>query len=58
MVPASASGASPDHRGFRPRLSGPIAGAHVDGVHVFSPQGGLIGHIRLPARCANVCTGG
>jgi gluconolactonase len=30
----------------------------LDGVHVFSPQGRLIGRIRLPERCANVCFGG
>jgi gluconolactonase len=30
----------------------------LDGVHVFSPAGKLIGRIRLPERCANVCFGG
>jgi len=30
----------------------------LDGVHVFSPQGKLIGRIRLPERCANLCFGG
>jgi gluconolactonase len=30
----------------------------LDGVHVFSPEGKLIGRIRLPERCANVCFGG
>jgi gluconolactonase len=30
----------------------------LDGVMVFNPQGRLIGRIRLPERCANVCFGG
>jgi gluconolactonase len=30
----------------------------LDGVHVFNPDGKLIGRIDLPARCANVCFGG
>jgi len=30
----------------------------LDGVVVFSPEGRLIGRIRLPERCANVCFGG
>jgi gluconolactonase len=30
----------------------------LDGVHVFSPEGKLIGRIRLPERCANLCFGG
>ena len=29
-----------------------------DGVRVFAPDGDLIGRIRLPERCANVCFGG
>ncbi len=32
--------------------------AGLDGVHVFDPQGKLIGRIDLPERCANVCFGG
>ena len=32
--------------------------AELDGVVVFSPDGQLIGRIRLPERCANVCFGG
>jgi gluconolactonase len=32
--------------------------AGLDGVHVFNPQGKLIGRIDLPERCANVCFGG
>ncbi len=30
----------------------------LDGVHVFAPDGTLIGRIALPERCANVCFGG
>ncbi len=30
----------------------------LDGVHVFNPQGTLIGRIDLPERCANLCFGG
>jgi gluconolactonase len=32
--------------------------AGLDGVHVFTPAGKLIGRIDLPERCANVCFGG
>jgi gluconolactonase len=32
--------------------------AGLDGVHVFNPQGTLIGRIDLPERCANLCFGG
>lgn len=30
----------------------------LDGVHIFNPQGELIGRIDLPERCANLCFGG
>ena len=30
----------------------------LDGVAVFSPEGQMIGRIRLPERCANLCFGG
>jgi len=30
----------------------------LDGVHIFNPDGRLIGRIDLPERCANVCFGG
>jgi gluconolactonase len=30
----------------------------LDGVHIFNPDGRLIGRIELPERCANVCFGG
>ncbi|HEY5634117.1 MAG TPA: SMP-30/gluconolactonase/LRE family protein [Burkholderiaceae bacterium] len=32
--------------------------AGLDGVHVFNPEGRLIGCIDLPERCANLCFGG
>ena len=32
--------------------------AGLDGVHVFNPDGRLIGRVDLPERCANVCFGG
>ncbi|WP_144635772.1 SMP-30/gluconolactonase/LRE family protein [Bordetella genomosp. 13] len=33
-------------------------GEGKDGVMAVSPQGKLLGHIRLPERCANLCFGG
>jgi gluconolactonase len=30
----------------------------LDGVHIFNPEGKLIGRIDLPERCANLCFGG
>ncbi len=30
----------------------------LDGVSIFNPQAKLIGHIKLPERCANLCFGG
>ncbi|MDB5798183.1 MAG: SMP-30/gluconolactonase/LRE family protein [Paucimonas sp.] len=33
-------------------------GPGLDGVHVFNPEGRLIGRINLPERCANICFGG
>jgi len=34
------------------------AGEGFNGVHVFAPDGKLIGKIRLPETCANLCFGG
>jgi gluconolactonase len=34
------------------------AGKDYDGVHVFAPDGKLIGRISLPEPCANICFGG
>jgi gluconolactonase len=53
---------SPD--GFRVDVDGNLwcgwgmGEAGLDGVHVFNPDGRLIGHIDLPERCANLCFGG
>ena len=33
-------------------------GAGFDGVHIFAPDGGRIGKILLPEKCANLCFGG
>jgi gluconolactonase len=35
-----------------------MGAAGLDGVHIFNPQGKLIGRIDLPERCANLCFGG
>jgi gluconolactonase len=53
--------ASPD--GLRVDTDGNLwcgwgGGEAHDGVSVFDRQGKLIGHIRLPERCANLCFGG
>jgi gluconolactonase len=61
LVDAGPQG-TPD--GFRVDLDGNLwcgwgMGAEgLDGVHVFNPDGRLIGRIDLPERCANVCFGG
>ena len=34
------------------------AGDGFDGVHIFAPDGDLIGRIHLPETCANLCFGG
>ena len=50
--------------GFRVDVDGNLwcgwgmGSAGLDGVHVFNPEGTLIGRIDLPERCANVCFGG
>jgi gluconolactonase len=50
--------------GFRVDVDGNLwcgwgmGAAGLDGVHVFNPQGKLIGRIDLPERCANLCFGG
>jgi gluconolactonase len=35
-----------------------MGSSDLDGVMVYNPDGGLIGRIRLPERCANLCFGG
>jgi gluconolactonase len=50
--------------GFRCDIDGNLwcgwgmGSSELDGVAIFSPEGLLIGRIRLPERCANVCFGG
>jgi len=49
--------------GFRADVDGNLwcgwgMGEELDGVIVLSPEGKLIGRIRLPERCANLCFGG
>ena len=39
-------------------VDGNIWTGAVPGVQVIAPDGNLIGIIRLPERCANVCFGG
>ena len=55
-------GGTPD--GFRLDMDGNLwcgwgmGSQQLDGVHIFNPQGQLIGRIELPERCANLCFGG
>ena len=44
--------------GFRLDTSGNIWTSAADGVHVYTPEGALIGKIRVPEVVANVCFGG
>jgi gluconolactonase len=37
---------------------GGMGDSELDGVHIFAPDGVLIGRIALPERCANLCFGG
>ena len=58
---ASAEAGTPD--GFRCDVAGNLwcgwgMTAELNGVVVFAPDGTLIGRIRLPERCANLCFGG
>jgi len=61
LIDAEPKGA-PD--GFRVDVDGNLwcgwgmGEAGLDGVHVFNPDGRLIGRIDLPERCANLCFGG
>ncbi len=55
-------GGTPD--GFRVDIDGNLwcgwgmGTPELDGVQIYAPDGGLIGRIALPERCANVCFGG
>jgi gluconolactonase len=39
-------------------LSQGWGGEGYDGVHIFAPDGDLIGKIHLPEACSNICFGG
>ena len=44
--------------GFRVDHDGYIWTSALDGIHCLSPEGGLIGKIRLPQQTSNICFGG
>jgi gluconolactonase len=57
MAPGSSDGIRCDVDGNVWSAAG-WAGEGFNGVHVFAPDGGLIGKILLPESCANLCFGG
>jgi gluconolactonase len=57
MKPGLADGIRTDRDGNLWAAAG-WAGAGFDGVHCFTPEGGLIGRIHLPEPCSNLCFGG
>ncbi len=57
MNPAVADGIRTDVDGNLWSSAG-WAGPGLDGVHVFAPDGALIGKIHLPEVCSNICFGG
>ena len=57
MRPGSADGIRTDVDGNL-WSSAAWGGAGYDGVHIFAPDGDLIGKIHLPEGCANLCFGG
>jgi gluconolactonase len=57
MAPGSSDGIRCDIDGNVWSAAG-WAGEHFNGVHVFAPDGTLIGKIHLPETCANLCFGG
>ena len=57
MVPGSSDGIRCDVDGNLWAAAG-WAGDGYNGVHVFAPDGVLIGKIHLPETCANLCFGG
>ena len=57
MSPGSSDGIRCDVDGNLWSAAG-WAGEGFDGVHVFAPDGTLIGKIHLPETCANLCFGG
>ena len=57
MLPGSSDGIRCDLDGNVWSAAG-WGGAEFSGVHVFAPDGALIGKIHLPETCANICFGG
>ena len=57
MAPGSSDGIRCDVDGNVWSAAG-WAGEGYNGVHVFAPDGTLIGKIHLPETCANLCFGG
>jgi len=57
MLPGSSDGIRCDVDGNVWSAAG-WGGAEFNGVHVFAPDGTLIGKIHLPETCANICFGG
>jgi gluconolactonase len=57
MAPGSSDGVRCDVDGNVWSAAG-WAGEGYNGVHVFAPDGALIGKIHLPETCANLCFGG
>ncbi|RKU23525.1 gluconolactonase [Candidatus Poribacteria bacterium] len=57
MAPGAADGLRCDTDGNLWAGAGRV-GAGYDGVHIFAPDGTLIGKIHLPEICANICFGG
>ena len=57
MAPGSSDGIRCDVDGNVWSAAG-WAGEGYNGVHVFAPEGALIGKIHLPETCANLCFGG
>jgi gluconolactonase len=57
MSPGSSDGIRCDTDGNVWSAAG-WGGADFNGVHVFAPDGKLIGKIHLPEMCANLCFGG
>jgi gluconolactonase len=57
MAPGSWDGIRCDMEGNVWAAAG-CGGEVYNGVHVFAPDGALIGKIHLPETCANLCFGG
>jgi gluconolactonase len=58
MSPGTSDGIRCDVDGNIWSAAGWVAGKDYNGVHVFAPDGTLIGRIHLPETCANLCFGG